>query len=505
MKKLRAANILGGTKSLVALVAVSVFAVVLLLPNFVSAVGSLYLSSSASTLQNGQSVSVSVRLNPGTDVSGVEATVTYDQSKLQYVSTDANGSAFDVGLLSTGGGGTVRVERGKLGIVNSDSLVTRVNFTALVGSGSTTVSVSGNASLSGSYTGPSGGSTSISFITPSGGGGGGGSGGGSGDSGGGSGSGGTSNNAGGGNPKQNTANTPTTPTAPDSDNLGVEVSGTDIQLTKAKINVSTTKDSIVYAKYGLSEGQLLMQTAGTQQGKNHEIFLDEGLMIPGTKYFYQIVAVGSDGETTIKEVGSFMTKGIPVQATISDMNGKPVSKSKVTLHSDPIEATTDRKGVANFENVAPGEHKIEYKQGGKVYSKTVIVENSVKTDSSGMQTADVQNFSIIYDDLAVAVLPLQAVIIAVIAFIAIASLVAMVLTSKNPGGPFGRLSNRLRSMKKPGNGSTPDSIIAGGSTIPAGAGAEGSQDLVSKVKGPDQKTPGSVITPKSGDGGFTGA
>ncbi|MCA9324742.1 hypothetical protein KDA23_01585 [Candidatus Saccharibacteria bacterium] len=130
--------------------------------------GVLYLTPTSNNVLINDNTTVNVRLTPGTNVDGVSATLTYDQTKLQFVSIDDTSSAFDIALGSqTGGSGTVTITRGTLsGGVSADSLVAKVTFKALAGSGSSTVTMSGNASKNGVYTNPTYGNSSFSFATP---------------------------------------------------------------------------------------------------------------------------------------------------------------------------------------------------------------------------------------------------------------------------------------------------------------------------------------------------
>jgi hypothetical protein len=130
--------------------------------------GNLYsLPASANALLN-SNVTVDVRLTPGVTVDGVDATLTYDQAKLQFVSIDPTGSPFDVELgAQTGGSGSVHLTRGNLsGGVSADGLVAKVTFKALTGTGNATIQVAGNATKGGVYTNPSTANTTVNFSTP---------------------------------------------------------------------------------------------------------------------------------------------------------------------------------------------------------------------------------------------------------------------------------------------------------------------------------------------------
>lgn len=130
--------------------------------------GNMYITPATQTVNVGTSVSAVVRLNPGTTVDGVEAVVTYDQTKLTFVSVSGTGSPFDVELgPQTGGSGTVTLTRGNLsGGISADSLVATVVFTAVAGSGNTTLQLAGNATKTGAYTNPSVTNATVNFVTP---------------------------------------------------------------------------------------------------------------------------------------------------------------------------------------------------------------------------------------------------------------------------------------------------------------------------------------------------
>jgi len=130
--------------------------------------GNLYITPATSTVLVGNNVTVSVRLTPGTTVDGVQATVTYDATKLQYVSSSTTGTPYDTTLQApSGGSGTVTVASGNLsGGVSTDGLVLSVTFQALVGSGSTALTISGNASKSGVYTNPTLTNATVNLTAP---------------------------------------------------------------------------------------------------------------------------------------------------------------------------------------------------------------------------------------------------------------------------------------------------------------------------------------------------
>lgn len=80
----------------------------------------------------GEVVPVAIRLNTaGKSVNGVEAEISYPAAQFDFVSIDASKSPFEVEAPSTGGNGTITVQRGaKVPVSGSDVLVATVNLRA---------------------------------------------------------------------------------------------------------------------------------------------------------------------------------------------------------------------------------------------------------------------------------------------------------------------------------------------------------------------------------------
>ncbi|MEI6886718.1 MAG: PQQ-binding-like beta-propeller repeat protein [bacterium] len=70
-------------------------------------------------------------------------------------------------------------------------------------------------------------------------------------------------------------------------------------------------------------------------------------------------------ETSISSINSLSTNSNLVQITITvlDDNGNPVANALVVLHSNPIEAYTNKEGIATFSNVVKGEHTVNISYG----------------------------------------------------------------------------------------------------------------------------------------------
>lgn len=109
---------------------------------------SLVLTPATANVGLGTNVTVTITENSGTDaVNAVEADLTYDATKLQFVSIDSSSSPFTLQAVSTGGSGTVKIARATTGTtVTGAQLVGTVTFTA-IGTGSTPVNFAASSAL----------------------------------------------------------------------------------------------------------------------------------------------------------------------------------------------------------------------------------------------------------------------------------------------------------------------------------------------------------------------
>jgi hypothetical protein len=129
-------------------------AIGLLLLNQSMAATGLYISGPTKVQKNTE-FSVALKITTAAEIDAVEAVISYDTSKLQFVSFDDNGSAFPVLLLQKNEPGKVSITRGKLdGKVSGDLLVANVRFLAVASANKTALGLSGNATSAGSYTNP---------------------------------------------------------------------------------------------------------------------------------------------------------------------------------------------------------------------------------------------------------------------------------------------------------------------------------------------------------------
>ncbi len=110
---------------------------------------SLNATSASGSQSLGSNFTVNIRENSGTDaVNAVQADVTYDPAKLQFVSIDYTNSAFDLeGYSNSSGSGIVNIARAKsVTPVTGDKLVAVITFKA-IGIGSTSVGFANSSAI----------------------------------------------------------------------------------------------------------------------------------------------------------------------------------------------------------------------------------------------------------------------------------------------------------------------------------------------------------------------
>ena len=382
------------------------------LPRAYAATGLIYLTPATSSVQANNTIVLALRINPGTTVNGVQATVNFDTSKLQFVSVDTSGSPFNVRLQQSQTGGTLTLARGNLdGGVSSDAIVATITLKATASTGSTSVTIANaNATATDSnYTNPAVQNAAVSVSVPT-----------------------CANGQTGTPPNCVTpvpvvATAPTTPASPVTKAVPVIKSGTtDVrsdaqaaasaalpsaviistpapkisgvnaiaQYTLASLSITTDIPTITYVKYGLDKS-LKFATPESDLTTNHVINLDSKLLAPGETYYYAFVAKTAAGKIQESAVKSFQTHGLTVKIKVMDAHQKPLRNKMVVLHSVAYTTKTDNDGIATITNATPGLHHLEYKAGKKVLSQTILVANNVTTVGAN-QAAAVQNFALVF-------------------------------------------------------------------------------------------------------------
>lgn len=344
---------------------------------FAATSATIYVSPSSSSVNNGNNVTVSVRINPNSNpVDSVQATLNFDSSKLQYISysvgafttfqANASGSSFSyVGTLL--GSST-----------SSDSLIFSVTFKG-VADGSASISLSG---ISSAYQGNAFNQTlsvngSIIISTPA-------------------------PPAQAVTPPKNPVKTPTTqtPTQVAADTQAPTLVGDpSIVVSKNSISVGlkTSEESKLSVRYILGESTNNMNISELKTDHSFTIGQDSPLQA-GTIYKLEVDAedqLGNKATIISKEV---RTTGVDYSVKITDSNGVILPNHKVQLFSDPKEAITNEYGIATFTDVTPGEHTLVFEIDGLVLRKTVNVGSDIELQQSTDQSFETIAIPVIFQE-----------------------------------------------------------------------------------------------------------
>lgn len=130
----------------------SLVAVLLVSTSGAAGSASISFSSSSNTVKKGSNVAIVVNEDTGTEPAYVvQAFITYDQSKLEFVNIDTSSSNFDLPVAASGGSGTIEISRGVSGgnsLTGSKRLAV-INFIVLGDTGSTAISLSSGTDMRG--------------------------------------------------------------------------------------------------------------------------------------------------------------------------------------------------------------------------------------------------------------------------------------------------------------------------------------------------------------------
>ena len=378
---------------------------------------SLYLSSSASSVQAGGTFVVSLRVNPGMSIDTVTANVGYNAAVVSLVGVTCAGAPLSAFPSCPGSGNPVSFTAADLGgSVSTDTLVAQLTFKTLVSSGTASFTLSGNDATAGSAHNPSASGTSVSIspppcpagysgiypncVAP---------------------------------PPTPTNSTPSTPhpsTTPPSSSKsgsptptktptatasptrtptlspipappvtsatgvpGVVVTADNVQYSQATLNLTSSAPTQVWIEYGTDQ-QHYTNTAPDALATTHQITLNPEMLVPGQTYYYVIISKDQAGQTNQSNVQTFKTKGLTVRVRVVDSVGRPLQNQMVTLHSAPVTAKTDDKGYATFTNVTPGTHSLASATGKKIYTQQIEVVNNVSTSPTNTQTSAIQNVAV---------------------------------------------------------------------------------------------------------------
>ncbi len=310
------------TRSIVAISGLILFIAIILNSLYVLAAGSATLSlSSGSSYTVGDTFSVTIRENSGSDpVNAVQADLSYDSSKLQYLSTNVSSSIFNLAGPSSGGSGSVSIARTKDGVaVTGTQTVAVVNFKAIA-TGSATISFKPSSSIvrNTDYTNVWNGNTTGATYTI--------------------------------NPVP-VAPAPSTPPSSGGSNSG----NTPATNTPSTGGGSSTNNS----PSNPSSSDSPDSNAPSSDNSNSTDTSDSG------------------DESSKSEESAVNGAGYVVGIKVLDANKKPVVGAKVTING--VTKTTDNTGVAGFTDMPEGNYKAEIEYDGKKVTSDVSVVKGAST------------------------------------------------------------------------------------------------------------------------------
>lgn len=316
-----------------------------------AASATLYLSPASSSFTNGSTYTVNVRVNSDTPVNAAEVHLTYPTSLLQYVRVNSS-SSWSFEFASSGGNGTVRIDRGANPAVKGDSLIASVQFKALKSSGSATVGVGSDSEVIAESNGNNiltsrkGATYSLKAPAPA-------------------------------------------PPPAAADKVAPKISKapevSQITRNSAVISWSTSEPSTSEVSFGLNTSYGLV-AGSSKRVTEHSLKLSSAILEPGNIYHYMVKSVDAAGNAVSSDDATFSTEGYDLEVKIINQKKKAVNGAEVTI--DGKSATTNRSGQATINDLPLGQlaGTIEYK--GK---KTTVSVNIVdQADENKKQSATFQ-------------------------------------------------------------------------------------------------------------------
>lgn len=333
----------------------------------VQAAGSMYFSPSQKTLQAGDILSLDVRVNSGVDViNAVQVTFTYPVDKLEFLSIQANDSAFPITIQATGGNGTIAISRGILGAgTNGDKSLAKISFKAKQGTnGTAALAATGKVALVRSndqvniFTGTVTGTYTIGAATI----------------------------------PVTLSPIPPTPSATGVQNASAvvisDIKVANVSFKEATITWKTSLPASSFVEYGLTN-KFGSTAQDTTLKTEHKLVLPSETLAAGTSYHYRVKSADAAQREAVSTNKVFVTKGVPVTLVITDEAGVGIADAKVTLATpqNTYTKTSDAAGVANFENIPATKITVLTDILGETQTTTIVVKEPV---DGGMQNIKIQ-------------------------------------------------------------------------------------------------------------------
>jgi hypothetical protein len=244
--------------------------------------------------------------------------LTYPNNLLSYESTSSS-SAFNITAATSGGNGSVHIDRGALPAVSGRQLIASVRFKALSGSGTANLSFENDSKVVSSK------SSSNILLGKSG----------------------------------------------AVFTLQGSSSSSSNKARSIVITWTTSAPSTSEVDYGLTSGYGFASDDGALVTQ-HKVTLNASLLQGGTQYHYVVKSADSAGHVTTGKDQTITTQGAVLRVSVVDQNGKAVSGAKVTIGSSTV--ITNSSGGATLENLPTGQGvaKVDYK--GSRSTQTINIE-----------------------------------------------------------------------------------------------------------------------------------
>jgi hypothetical protein len=305
----------------------------------------------------------------------VKVSLSYDVAKLEYTGTQ-NSSVWDIAAATSGGSGSVLIERGVMGGTSGDQLVATVSFKAISGSGMTTINVSSSSSVieqlpacnlipptlcpqpqnilagktGATYTLTSSSTPSPPTPTPP-----------------------PPSPSPSPSPSPTPSPSPSTKPKPSPSNsnapVGSPANPVIIEAQPKTLNVTSNSVTIIWTTsepstsvvwYGPTEEYWFTAGDGVLT-KDHKIVLSGTLMQSGTVYFYKAGGTTADGRVLSSASSQFNTTGVDLTIIVQDKKGIAVADATVSILGKT--ANTDSQGRALINDLPSGDQKgnVKYK------------------------------------------------------------------------------------------------------------------------------------------------
>ena len=342
-------KILAPSRLINLIIAIALVAIPLLNTRWVyAASATLYLSPSSSSVTNGSIFTVNVRVNSGSEkVNAAEVHLSYPIDKLEFVRINDT-STWGFIFASSGGSGSVRIERGANPSVSGDSLIAGVQFKAKSSSGSATVSISSDSEVISVNSGDDilssrkGGTYSLQATPP-------------------------------------VTVKPVDKVAP---KISKPPTASEISRNSAVISWSTSEPSTSEVAYGLNNGYGLA-ASNSKLVTEHKVVLSSAILEPGTTYHYMVKSVDPAGNAVSSDDATFSTKGYGLDVTVLNQDKEAVKGAKVTIAGKS--GTTDGQGKVTLQDLPLGTlaGTVEY-QGKKTTVSVTMTEPETKEQNQAV-------------------------------------------------------------------------------------------------------------------------